>query len=123
MIHTQMDHFELNLGTGKVVQPPKQMGVDDVVGAHHRRSKLSEVVQQTMQKEARQSDVAVNFGTDSDRMKTTLIVETNPGKAIAPQMEIGEAKSGIFDQMRFRSRHIVRVVRRVKQTKWIDSDD
>lgn len=113
-----MDRFELNFDSGKVVQSLTKMCVD---GAHrHHQSKLNEVTERTTRKEVRRSDIAVDSGIDSKAIST---FETSPGKT-ASQLRIDEAKSGIFDhQMHFRSRSIVKVVHRAKQTKWIDSDD
>ena len=117
-MHIQMDHFELNFESGKVVQSLK-MTVD---GAHHHQSELNEVVEQTTPKEVHQSDIAVNSETDSKTTKAISIFETSPEKATSP-LRIDEAKSGISDQKHFRSRSIVKVVHRAKQTKWIDSCD
>jgi len=118
-MHIQMDHFDLNFESGKVVQSLKKMTVD---GAHHHQSKLNEATERTTRKEVRQSDIAVGSGTDSNRTKAILTFETSPGRAASP-LRIDEAKSGISDQVHFRSQSIVKVVHRAKQTKWIDSDD
>lgn len=69
-MHIQMAHFELNPESGKVVQPRKQTGVDDVADDHQRQSQLNEVAEQIEQKEVRQPDIAANSGTGSDRVKT-----------------------------------------------------
>jgi hypothetical protein len=111
-----MNHFE----SGKVAQSSKKMAVD---GAHHRhQSKLNEVTERMTRKEVRQSDIAVGSETDSKRTKAISTFETSPEKAVSP-LQIDEAKSGISDQVHFRSQSIVKVVHRAKQTKWIDSDD
>jgi len=116
----QMDHFELNFDSGKVAQSLKKMAVD---GAHHRhQSKSDEVTERTTRKEVRQSNIAVGSGTDSKGAKAISTFETSPEKAVSP-LRIDEAKSGISDQVHFRSQSIVKVVHRAKQTKWIDSDD
>jgi hypothetical protein len=120
-MHIQMDHFGLNSESGKVVQSLKKMVVD---GAHHhhRQSKLNEVGERTTRKEVRQSDIAVDSGTDPKWSKAMSTFETSPGKTVSPP-RIDEAKFGISDQVHFRSRSIVKGVHRAKQTKWIDSDD
>ena len=106
----QMDHFELE----KVAQSLKKKAVD---GGHHRhQSRLNEETEQTTRKELRQSDIAVGSGTDSKRTKAISTSETSLEKVVSP-LRIDEAKSGISDQVHFRSQCIVKVVHLVKQTK------
>ena len=119
-MHIQMNHFELNFESGKVAQSLKKMAVD---GAHHHhQSKLIEVAERTTRKEVRQSDIVVGSGTDSNRTNAISTFETSPGGTVS-LLRIDEAKSGISDQVHFRSQSIAKVVHRAKQTKWIDSDD
>ncbi len=49
-MHMQMNHFELNFGSEKVVQSLKKMCVDGGADGYHQ-SQLNEVVEQTTQKE------------------------------------------------------------------------